>query len=152
MLTTNKTSRSVTKRNSSTVTQSATLANTSMVNKLPTGKPGHTSTIKQHRNKSKKATGMKTATHTGQKWVTKETNNSQIRVRKVFMQRDVNRIGSAGKTINRLTSTNTSMTAVVQMSKSAEGKVPGFNLLTSSKERKRTHHALAPIKQKSHKA
>ena len=89
---------------------------------------------------------MKTATHTGQKWVTKETNNSQIRVRKVFMQRDVNRIGSAGKT-----STNTSMTAVAQMSKSAEGKVPGFNLLTSSKERKRTHHALAPIKQKSNK-
>ena len=154
VLESNKTSRSVTKRNSGLVAaQSANpgvnttaMASTSTTCKLQTGKSSHAVTIRPPRIKSKKVNGIKTAT----KWVTKETNGSQIRVRKVFMQNSNQqhpRIGSAGKPA----SLNHPATTLAQMSKSAEGKMPGFNLLTTSKERKRTHQNLAPLKQKSNK-
>ena len=91
----NNCSRSVTKRNSGlAAAQSANLAgstamaSTTTTCKLQTGKSSHATTIKPPRVKSKKPTGMKSATSHGQqqKWVTKESNGSQIRVRKVFMQ------------------------------------------------------------------
>lgn len=150
---TNKTVRQVSKRNSNTVNaQSATVVNSSTTSacKAALGGRQTTSSAGQHtssrnRNKSKKVSGLKTATSAGAKWVTKETGTSSIRVRKVFMQHS-NRISSAGNATS-----NQTAAVMAQMSKSAEGKVPGFNLLTTSKDRKNTHHNLAPIKQRSHK-
>ena len=52
----------------------------------PTGKPA--TTMKPHRSKSKKTGG-------GVKTASKETINSQIRVRKVFIQNNNNNNGSS---------------------------------------------------------